>query len=98
MRRNRPITWRSALLWLVPLALLAAGSDVALFGFVSDHYARHGHVGVPLDIAAMAIAFTGLAVYACVVVRKEVRKGPGGRQAVKPVDAAGKNREARRPP
>ncbi|MBX3403758.1 MAG: hypothetical protein KF699_10150 [Phycisphaeraceae bacterium] len=71
---------------------------MALYAFVSDHYARHGHIGVPLDLGAMALAFTGLAVYAYIVVRKEVRKGSGGRQAVKPVDATGKNRETRRPP
>lgn len=98
LRRNRPLTWRSALLWLVPLALLAAGSDFALYGFVSDHYARHGHIGVPLDIAAMAIAFTAMAVYACIAVRKEVHKGSGGSQAVKPPSATAKNRENREPP
>ncbi len=93
LRRNRPLTWRSALPLLVPLALLAVGSDVALYGFVSDHYARHGHLGIRLDIAAMAFGFTGLAVYACIAVRKEVRKGSGGRQAVKPPDATARNRE-----
>lgn len=95
LRRNRPLTWRSALLWLVPLALLTAGTDVALYVLVKDHYARHGHVGVPLDLGAAALGFTALTVYGCVAVRNEVRKGSGGSQAIKPPTGAAQNRHTK---
>lgn len=98
MRRNRPTTWRSALLWLVPLALLAAGSDLALYAFVSDHYAQHGHFGVRVDLAAAALGFTALTVYGCVAVLKEVRKRRGGRPTVKPPDSSARSRGTREPP
>lgn len=75
MRRNRPLSVRSALLMLALLALLAAGSDFALYASVADHYHRHGHIGLPLDVTAMALTFTALAVYASIAITKELRKG-----------------------
>jgi len=97
-RRSRPLTWRSALLLLVPLALMAAGADVALYRFVSDHYARHGHLGVPLDIAAAALGFTAATAYGAVAFWREMRKHSGSTKARKPPDAATKNRATREPP
>lgn len=74
---------RSALLLLALLALLAAGVDLALYTSVADHYQRHGHIGVPLDLAGMALGFTVLAVYAAISVTKELRKRRGSRHAEK---------------
>lgn len=59
---------------LVPLALLAVGADFGLWAFIRDHYARHGHIGIPLDLAAMAVASTGLTVYASISIAKDLRK------------------------
>ncbi|MBL8765385.1 MAG: hypothetical protein JNM07_14085 [Phycisphaerae bacterium] len=88
LRRNRPLTVRSALLLLVPLALLAAGADVALYAFVRDHYAQHGHLAFPLDIGGVALALAAATIYGCVAVAKELRKRTSRRDAGKPVDAA----------
>ena len=98
LRRNRPLTWRAAFLWLVPLVLLAAGSDFALYAFISDHYARHGHLAVPLEIGGAALGFTALTIYSCVAFRKELRKGSGDRQADKPPEVTAKNRKSKAPP
>lgn len=57
------MTRRFALWLLVPLALLAAVLDVALYRFVSDHYAQHGDLGLPLDLTPMAVLLTGMTVY-----------------------------------
>lgn len=98
LRRNRPLTWRSAMLLLVPLVLLAAGSDVV---FVTSAMTKCPHCGgdhIPLDITAMALAFTGLAVYACVVVKKEVRRGSVGRQVVTPPRVNAKSAERKESP
>lgn len=97
LRRNRPLTWRTALLLLVPLALLAAGFDLALYASVSDHYARHGHLSLPLDVAFGALALTTLTVYGCFAVGKELRKGKHNSKAGTPLDAAIRKKEPRRP-
>lgn len=91
LSQNRPLSWRSALLLLIPLALLAVGSDVALCAFISDHYARHGHLAVPLGIAAAALGFTALTVYACILVWGDLRKGHGDRPREKPSSRNAKN-------
>lgn len=97
LRRNRPLTVRSALLLLVPLALLAAGLDIALVAFVRDHYARHGHLGVPVGVAAGAVGFTALTVYGGVALGKELRKGRNKSKAGTPLDAAIRKKEPRGP-
>lgn len=98
LHRNRPLTWRSALLLLVPLTMLSAAADVALYSFVSDHYARHGQHCVPLDIAAAALAFTALTVYGCVSFWREMRKSAGSMEASTPANVAAKHRATKDPP
>lgn len=98
LRRNRPLSVWSALLLLVLPILLAAGSDFALYASVADHYRRHGHIGLPLDVTGMAIAFTSLAVYACVAVPKEIRKGAASKHAQKHDAPADQRRSPRTPP
>lgn len=74
LRRNQPLTWRWALLLLVLLALLAAGTDYALISFISDHYAKHGHLALPLGIIILALGLTALTLYGCVASWRGVRK------------------------
>jgi hypothetical protein len=88
LRRDRPLSVWTALLLLAFLVLLAAGSDFALYASVADHYRRHGHIGLPLDVTGMAITFTSLAVYACIAVPKEIRKGAASKHAPKPHTSA----------
>ncbi|MBL9030255.1 MAG: hypothetical protein JNM80_00930 [Phycisphaerae bacterium] len=89
---------RSALLLLALLALLAAGIDAALYASVADHYHRHGHIGVPLDLAGMAVGFTALAVYAAIAVTKELRKRRGSRHAEKHDTHAGRGQSPKELP
>ncbi len=98
LRRNRPLSVRSALLLLALLALLAAGSDFALYASVVDHYRRHGHIGVPLDLAGMAVTFTVLEVYACIATLKELRKGAASKHAHKHDTSADQSRSPKKPP
>lgn len=89
------MTWRSALLLLVPLALLAAGSDAALYWSVRDHYARHGHLGLALDLALMALAFTGATVYGAIALWRELNKGTRTKPADKSAHSPGATRKGR---
>ena len=71
------MTWRSAVLLSVLFALLAAGTDTALFWSVSEHYAQHGHLYVPLGLSLLALAFTVLAVCGGIALwRLHKRKAP----------------------
>jgi hypothetical protein len=65
---------RSALLPLVPLALLAAFVDAALYWSIRDHYARHGGLGLRLDLALMAVAITAVAVHAGIASWRQLLK------------------------
>lgn len=96
LRRNRPLSLRSALLLLVPLALLAAFADVGLYAFVSDHYARHGHFAFPLDVGLAAIALTALTVYGAITMWRELRKSHD--PSPNPPNATGKARPSKEPP
>ncbi len=98
LRRNRPLSVRSALLLLALLVLLAAGSDFALFASVADHYRQHGHIGLPLDVTGMAIAFTSLAVYACIAIPRELRKSAASKHSQKHDTPAEQRRSPRKPP
>lgn len=98
LRRNRPLSVWSALLLLALLVVLAAGSDFALYASIADHYRRHGHIGLPLDVTGMAIAFTSLAVYACIAVPKEFRKGAASKHAQQQDTPASQRRSQRKPP
>jgi hypothetical protein len=98
LRRNRPLSVRSALLLLVLLALLAVGSDFALYTSVADHYRRHGHIGLPLDVTAMALGFTALAVYAGISITKELRKRASSKHAQKHDTPADQRRSPGKPP
>jgi hypothetical protein len=89
---------RSALLLLALLALLAAGLDLALYASVADHYCQHGHIGLPLDLTAMALGFTALAVYAAISVTKGLRKRRGSRHAEKHDTHAGRGQSPKEPP
>lgn len=80
--------WRSALLLLVPFALLAAGSDTVLFWSVSEHYARHGHLYVPLHLSLLALAFTVLAVCWGIALGRELHKRKAPKRADKSVHTA----------
>lgn len=97
LRRNRPLSVRPALLLLALLVLLAAGSDFALYTSVADHYRSPGHIGLPLDVTGMTLAFTALAVYACIPVRKEFRKNAASKHTQKHDTAADKPRIPRTP-
>lgn len=77
---------------------MAAGADAALYAFVSDHYARHGHLGLPLDIAAAALGFTAATAYGGVAFWREMRNRSGSTKAGKPPDAATRNKARRKPP
>ena len=98
VRRSRPLSVWTALSLLTFLVLLAAGSDFALYASVADHYRRHGHIGLPLDVTGMAIAFTSLAVYACIAVPKEIRKSAASKHAPKHDTSADQRRSPRVPP
>lgn len=81
---------------LVPLGLLAAGSDVALCWFVGDHYARHGHVGLPPGLALMAVALTAMTAHGAVALCRELYKGARPKQTDKIVRAANASRKRQR--
>lgn len=98
LRRSRPLSVWTALLLLAFLVLLAAGSDFALYASVADHYRRHGHIGLPLDVTAMALAFTALAVYACVAISKELRKSAASKHGQKHGTPADQSLSPRKPP
>ncbi len=59
---------------LIPFALLAAGSDAALYWSVSNHYAQHGHLGARPDLSIMALGFTALTVFGSIAFWRELRK------------------------
>lgn len=98
LRRNRPTSVRSALPLLALLALLAVSLDVALYAFIVDHYQRHGHIGLPLDVTGFALAFTILAVYACIAIPRELRKSAASKHAQKHDAPADHGRSPRKPP
>ncbi|MBL9030235.1 MAG: hypothetical protein JNM80_00830 [Phycisphaerae bacterium] len=83
---------------LALLVLLAAGLDLALYASVAEHYREHGHIGLPLDLTAMALALTALAVYASISISKELRKRPGSRRAEKHDTHAGRRQSPKEPP
>lgn len=76
LRRDQPISVGSALL-LALLALLAVSLDVALYAFIVDHYQRHGHISLPINLAAAALGFTALAIFACISIAKGVSNRTG---------------------
>lgn len=59
---------------LAPLALLAAASDVSLSWFVGDHDARRGDLGLPLDLALISLAFTGMTVSGGIAYWRDLRR------------------------
>lgn len=92
LRRNRPLTWQSALLPLIPLALLATMLDVALYVFVRDHYAKHGHLGFPLDVSAAALLCTAATIFGCVASCRGLRTQTKTKRARRPPDETAKHR------
>lgn len=98
LRRNRPLSVGSALLLLALLAFLAVGSDFALYASIADHYRRHGHIGLPLDLAAMALVLTALAVYWSIAITKELRKRASSKHAQKHDTPADQRRSTGKPP
>lgn len=84
LHRNRPLTWRSSLPWLIPIALLAAGSDAALWSALGQRCPRCGGAHVRLELLFAAVAFTLAAVGLVVAVCKSTLKAAR--------DAAGRSR------
>lgn len=59
---------------LVLLALGAGSSDLALWEYIKDHYAHHGHFSVPLDLGGLSVGLTGLLIYGLVLTVRTFRK------------------------
>lgn len=94
LRRHQPLTWRSAALFLVPLALLAAGMDTAAVATAMTRCPRCGGHHLRPDLTLAAFAFTGMTVLAWVVSWRDLRKAPaGGKHPTKPAAADPKMRE-----
>lgn len=93
LRRDKPLTWRSALWLLIPVFLLAAGSDAALIHAFGQRCPRCGGIHVPLELLFASVCFTGVAVGMLVVVWRGTRKSshapPGLPSRTKPLARRG---------
>ncbi len=94
LRRDRPLTWRSAVLFVVPLTLLAVGVDTAFVTAAMTKCPGCGGHHVPLDITLTAFGLTSATVWTCVASWRELRRTPvGGKHPTKPTGADPKRQE-----
>ena len=72
---HRPLRLRWGLFILIPLAVFAAGSDLAVYSRMHEDFIRYHHVHVPVNLMLMAATLTTLFVYTAYQVVCGVREG-----------------------
>lgn len=96
LRRDRPLTWRSALLLLIPLEVLAAGADAMFLTTAMTKCPGCGGYHIRPDIAVLALGLTGFLIYSLAAVWRELRQSLAGKQQPNPHPATATTRERKK--